>query len=84
MQVNFETKGKLQSVAGEKVLCAIGRSPYTPGLFAEGLEVEMDRRRIKVDEHFATSIPGVYAIGDVSSQGAAGPRGHGPGHRLRG
>jgi len=67
LQVNFETKGKLQSVAGEKVLCAIGRSPYTAGLFGEGVTVEMDRRRIKVNERFETSLPGVYAIGDVSS-----------------
>ena len=67
LQVNFETKGKLQSVVGEKVLCAIGRSPYTAGLFAEGMAPEMDRRRIKVNEKFETSLPGVYAIGDVSS-----------------
>ncbi len=67
LQVNFETRGKLQSVAGEKVLCAIGRSPCTAGLFGEGVAVEMDRRRIKVNERFETSLPGVYAIGDVSS-----------------
>ena len=67
LQVNFETKGKLQSVVGEKVLCAIGRSPYTAGLFAEGMAPEMDRRRIRVNERFETSLPGVYAIGDVSS-----------------
>ena len=67
IQVNFETKGKLQSVTGEKVLCAIGRSPYTAGLFAEGMAPKMDRRRIKVNEKFETSLPGVYAIGDVSS-----------------
>ena len=67
LQVNFETRGKLQSVTGERVLCAIGRSPYTAGLFAEGMAPEMDRRRIKVNEKFETSLPGVYAIGDVSS-----------------
>jgi dihydrolipoamide dehydrogenase len=65
--VNFETRGKLQSVTGEKVLCAIGRSPYTAGLFGEGMAPEMDRRRIKVNERFETSLPGVWAIGDVSS-----------------
>ena len=67
LQVNFETRGQLQSVTGEKVLCAIGRSPYTAGLFGEGVNVEMDRRRIHVNERLETSIPGVYAIGDVSS-----------------
>jgi len=67
LQVNFETKGKLQSVAGERVLCAIGRSPYTEGLFGAGVRIEMDRRRIRVNDRFETSLPGVYAIGDVSS-----------------
>ena len=67
LQVNFEARGQLQSVTGEKVLCAIGRSPYTAGLFGEGVQVEMDRRRIRVNEKFETSLPGVYAIGDVSS-----------------
>ena len=67
LQVNFESKGKLQSVTGERVLCAIGRVPYTTGLFAEGMAPEKDRRRIKVNDRFETSVPGVWAIGDVSS-----------------
>ena len=54
-------------MTGEKVLCAIGRSPYTAGLFGEGMAPEMDRRRIRVNERFETSLPGVWAIGDVSS-----------------
>ena len=65
--VRFEQKGKDGAVEAEAVLCAIGRSPYSQDLFAEGLEVTYDRRRVHVDEHFRTSIPGVYAIGDVSS-----------------
>lgn len=67
LQVNFETKGKLQSVTGQRVLCAIGRTPYTAGLFADGMAPEIDRRRIKVNDRFETSLPGVWAIGDVSS-----------------
>ena len=67
LTVRFEQKGKEGAVEAEAVLCAIGRSPYSKDLFAEGLEPEYDRRRLKVDGHFATSIPGVYAIGDVSS-----------------
>ncbi len=67
LTVRFEQKGKEGAVEAEAVLCAIGRAPYSQGLFADGLEVAYDRRRLHVDEHFATSIPGVYAIGDVSS-----------------
>ena len=67
LTVRYEQKGKEGAAEAEAVLCAIGRAPYSQGLFAEGLEVAYERRRLQVDEHFATSIPGVYAIGDVSS-----------------
>ena len=67
LTVRYEQKGNPGAVEAEAVLCAIGRSPYSQDLFAEGLEMVYDRRRLHVDEHFRTSIPGVYAIGDVSS-----------------
>lgn len=68
--VTFSVGGKEQSVACEKVLCAVGRRPNTDGLFDEAIrkDLAMDGRRIQADSHFATSIPGVYAIGDVSSK----------------
>jgi dihydrolipoamide dehydrogenase len=51
---------------GDRVLLAVGRAPATDGLGLEGLGVACDRRGfIQVDEHFATSVAGVYAIGDV-------------------
>ena len=68
MTVNFTQKEKENTAEGEIVLCAIGRRPYTEGLFAPELEIEMDGRRIKVDENFRTSVEGIYAIGDVSSK----------------
>ena len=68
LKVNFTNKDKALSVSGEAVLCAIGRRPYTEGLFAEGVSVEMNGRSIRVDENYETSLPGVYAIGDVSSK----------------
>ncbi|MBP5160336.1 MAG: NAD(P)/FAD-dependent oxidoreductase, partial [Lachnospiraceae bacterium] len=58
----------LTSVSGEAVLCAIGRTPFTEGLFADGIEVVMDGRRIAVDQNYETGLEGVYAIGDVSSK----------------
>lgn len=66
--VNFHVKGELRSVSSEAVLCAIGRRPFFDGLFAGGLEPEKDGKSLKVDSRFETSIPGVYAIGDVSSK----------------
>ena len=68
LSVRFSAKGEEQCVTAQTVLCAIGRSPYTEGLFAEGLQPDMEGRAIRVNERFATSIPGVYAIGDVSSK----------------
>ena len=63
LSVNFESKGAPASAEAEVVLCAIGRRPYTDGLFGEGVSLEMEGRRIKVNEKFETSMKGVYAIG---------------------
>lgn len=61
---SFSHKGKPQTAAAEAVLVSVGRRADTKGLFAEGLAVKTDRG-IVVNEHFETSIPGIYAIGDV-------------------
>ena len=65
--VRFTQKGQSAQVQGEVVLCAIGRRAFRDGLFAEGLTPETNGHGLWVDEHYQTSIPGVYAIGDVSS-----------------
>lgn len=62
---NFIEKEKEQSVEAEYILSAVGRCPNTDGLFAEDLSVQMERGRVVVDENFESSIPGVYAIGDL-------------------
>lgn len=68
LTVCFTVKGEQLTVSGETVLCAIGRKPYFEGLFAEDLKPEMTGNRVCVDERYQTSIPGVYAIGDVSAK----------------
>ena len=68
LTVNFISKGQPDSASGEVVLCAIGRRPYFDGLFAPELEPELNGKALRVDENYRTSIPGVYAIGDVSSR----------------
>ncbi|HPU63927.1 MAG TPA: dihydrolipoyl dehydrogenase [Mobilitalea sp.] len=47
------------------ILMAAGRVPNTEGLFGGGIKPDMDGAYIKVNNNFETSIPGVYAIGDV-------------------
>src|SRR5439155_21695100 len=54
------------SVRAEQVLVAIGRKPNIDNLGLEAAGVKLDEReRIQVNEHFATSAPGIFAIGDV-------------------
>jgi dihydrolipoamide dehydrogenase len=52
-------------IAADVVLIATGRIPYTQGLGLEEAGVALERGRIVIDDHFATNVPGVYAIGDV-------------------
>ena len=55
-----------QSQVFDKLIVAVGRKPYTEGLLDPAVGVELDERGfIKVDEHCATNVPGVYAVGDV-------------------
>ena len=49
----------------EKVLLSAGRKPNTSDLFAGAPFLEMDRGFIKVNPALETSVPGIYAIGDV-------------------
>ncbi len=58
--------GASETLQADIVLVAIGRRPYTDGLGlgAAGVLVD-DRRRVQVDAHYATNVPGIYAIGDV-------------------
>jgi dihydrolipoamide dehydrogenase len=57
--------GEAKTLEADVVLVAIGRRPYTQGLGLEALGVAMERGQIVIDEHFATNVPGLYAIGDV-------------------
>ncbi len=54
------------TLEAEVVLVATGRKPYTDGLGLEALGVEMEKRgQIKTDDHWQTSVKGIYAIGDA-------------------
>jgi dihydrolipoamide dehydrogenase len=53
-------------ISCDRVLLAVGRIPYTEGLGLEKVGVAQGKRGdVIVDEHFQTSVPGIYAIGDV-------------------
>ena len=58
--------GDAEELTAEVVLVSIGRKPFTEGLGLDAAGVETDERgRVKTDGHWATNVPGVYAIGDV-------------------
>jgi len=62
--------GASETLDADVVLVCIGRVPYTDGLGLKEAGVVLDNRgRVQIDPHFATSLKGVYAIGDV----VAGP-----------
>ena len=61
----FVEKEQEISISCEKILVAAGRRADTSGLLGEGISLEMEKGRILVDETFKTSIPGIYAVGDV-------------------
>jgi len=53
-------------MVADTVLVATGRKPFTEGLGLDGLGVEMtERGQIKTDARYATSVAGIYAIGDA-------------------
>ena len=58
--------GKAETLECDVVLVSVGRIPNTNGLGLPEAGIKTDNRgRVIVDAHFATSVPGIYAIGDV-------------------
>ncbi len=69
-QVEPAAGGAAEKLEADVVLVCIGRVPYTEGLGLKEAGIALDNRgRVQIDQHFATSLRGVYAIGDV----VAGP-----------
>jgi len=64
--VNYTDSAGEQKIVFDKLIVAVGRRPVTTDLLASDSGVDLDERGyIFVDDHCATSVPGVYAIGDV-------------------
>ena len=61
-----EREGKVLEFPADKVLVAVGRRPFTDGLGLDKAGVVLDeKKRVKVDHHLKTNVPGIWAIGDV-------------------
>merc|ERR1712087_41244 len=57
--------GSAEALDADIVLVSTGRVPYTEGLGLENVGIKKTPRgQVEVDDHFATNVPGIYAIGD--------------------
>lgn len=66
--VAFEKNGKEQLINTNKVLMAVGRGPRLDGIDTDKLGIKTERGAIAVDESLRTSVPHIYAIGDVNGK----------------
>lgn len=64
--VAYQCKGKESSLTADKVLMAVGRGARVEDIGLDDLGIAYTRKGIVVDENMQTSVPGVYAIGDVN------------------
>jgi dihydrolipoamide dehydrogenase len=59
-------KGETITLEGDYSLVSVGRRPFTAGLNADKVGVKIsDRGQVEVNDHLQTSVPNIYAIGDV-------------------
>jgi dihydrolipoamide dehydrogenase len=65
--LDYEVNGEKKSETFDKLIVAVGRRPYTKGLNADGVGVQLDERGfVKIDAHYKTNVAGIYAVGDVT------------------
>lgn len=64
--VSFSAGTEEETLAADRILIAAGRRPSTDGLGLEETGVLIENGRIKTDEKCRTSVPGIFAAGDVN------------------
>ena len=64
--VSYEDANGAAMVTAEKLLMSVGRRPVTQGFGLENLNLDLNGRVIKVDEHLESSVKGVYVCGDLN------------------
>jgi pyruvate/2-oxoglutarate dehydrogenase complex dihydrolipoamide dehydrogenase (E3) component len=71
LRLRYEQGGELRSISGSHILIAVGRTPNTEGLELEAAGVRTGARgHVEVDEVGRSSVPHIYALGDVNGRGA--------------
>lgn len=67
-EVVYEKDGQKFTVACDQVLMAVGRSPELCGIDCAKLGIKTERGAIVTDEKLRTSVPNIYAVGDVNGR----------------
>ena len=71
LEIDAKDGGKPETLETDIVLVSTGRAPVTEGLGLDNIGVKVNGRgQVEIDDHFATNVPGIYAIGDVVRRGA--------------
>jgi len=61
--------GKADTIESDQILCTVGRRPYSEGLGLDKVGLKTDERGfLAVDSRMRTSVPGIWAIGDIAGQ----------------
>lgn len=69
VELSYEVNGKLETIKVDKVLVTVGRKPNSDQMNLKGIGLDIDERGfIKVDAQMRTSLPGIFAIGDIAGQ----------------
>ena len=64
--IELEAGGKAETLQAEVAIVAVGIVGNTEDLGLEALGVKIERTHVVIDEHCATGVPGLYAIGDIA------------------
>lgn len=64
--VTYVRKDKEFTVRADRILMAVGRRPNVEGLNLEAAGIDYTRKGITVNDRLETSVPGIYAVGDVT------------------
>ena len=66
-QVSIKTSKGIEVREAEIVLSAVGITPNLENIGLESAGVELEKGKVKVDKYYRTTVPGVFAIGDIVS-----------------
>jgi dihydrolipoamide dehydrogenase len=66
VQLEVETKKGTETFSADQLIVSVGRAPNTAGIGLENLGIETNKGFVKVGDYYRTSVPSVYAVGDIT------------------